>query len=104
MALTEAWEQLETHFGSPYQPSQQLIHDILHGPSIPLNDHKALAAFAQKCSAAEKLQAHDPISMTYHPTKDSPRGYPTGNNQERPYKPAYKDREETPPPSPRTSN
>jgi len=65
MALTEAWEQLETHFGSPYQPSQQLIHDILHGPPIPFNDHKALAAFAQKCSAAEKLQAHDPISMTY---------------------------------------
>ena len=62
-ALSEAWNQLDTRFGSPYKPSQQIIHDILHGPTITSEDHDSLFSFAQKCNSAVKLQEKKPISL-----------------------------------------
>ena len=58
-ALTMAWSALDKRFFTVQRPSQQLIQQLLHGPTVNSDEPGALSTFAEVCEAIVFLKSQN---------------------------------------------
>ena len=62
-ALDSAWKTLDQRYWTAQRPSQQLIANLLHGPTVIADDPIELSNFASSCETILFLKQRDPLSF-----------------------------------------
>ena len=57
-ALTMAWSALDKRYFTAQRPSQQLIQQLLHGPTVNSDEPGTISTFADICESVVFLKAN----------------------------------------------